>query len=538
MNGKFIAYHLDLKHGLWSLPYLEQLVDQLAAWGYNALVVEIEDNLQFTAAPHVAAGHALTASQMAAFSRHCHQRKIDVIPLVQSLGHAEYVVGKPEYAHLRESPHIATQYDPFSEEARQLIMRLFDEAIAATGTKTWFHIGGDETWSLGSSDRAKAYIEKHGMGSLYMQHILPLCEHIHRQGLRPMIWADMFLTYPELLKQVPDYALLVDWDYWTTQEHPEQIMIWGGYAAGHRNATADARQYPQAIRRPGFKEHLHPYAQDEHKRFKAFYCTDALLGHGVKDVIVAPANSCAGDLPGSPRNHVHIPNCWHATRKGMRDARGVLVTSWSVRHAHHEIRQLGTFAAAQAVHQQTYDFDAICLAYSKDMHGQELADYPQAVHLAGQAMDIMQASSFVASRKSLLAGDDEYSRKLEQQIIAQGGRKSFLAHCDTLRQGYLQARDLFAGMVPQARRNEQLFEYWLEGLDLSILHIDFIIAMVDGTLASELDDFARRIAQGRQRTQALFAPTVSACGLEENLQVRYGFHEMYLEKLDAAVAAR
>lgn len=537
MDSKIIAYHYDLKHGLWNRASLESMVDKLAAWGYNTLVLEIEDNLQFKAAPHVAAKHAMTHAEMADFAQYCRDRKLDLIPLVQSLGHAEYVVGKPQYAHLRESEHIHNQYDPFSEEARRLIMALFDEAIEATQTRTWFHIGGDETWSLGSSDQAKAYITKHGMGALYWQHILPLCEHIHQRGLRPMIWADMFLTYPELIKEVPDYVLLVDWDYWTTSDKPEEIMIWGGYRTGHRNATANASQYPEVLRKPEFKKYLHPYTQDENKQFKSFYCTDALQGHGVKDVIVAPANSCFGDLPGSPRNHVHIPNCWYAARKGLAAASGMMVTSWSVRHVHHELRQLGTFAAAQAIHQTEYDFDAICRAYSQWMHGVELPDYPRAVLLAGQGLDITQAASFVSGRSSLLKGDDEYNRKLEELIVTHGGRKKLLAHCQSLRDGYVEAKELFTQMLTKAEQNVYLFDFWFEGLDLSLLHLDFVVAMIRGTLINERDTFINRIAELKPRTQALFAPTAHPCGLAENLQVRYGFHEMYLEKIGVSQAA-
>ena len=537
MDRKLIAYHLDLKHGLWTRPYLESLVQRLGVWGYNTLVLELEDKMQFATAPGVASPDAMTPAEVTSFVSYCREQGLEVIPLVQSLGHAEYVVGKPAYAHLRESADIDTQYDPLSSEARQLIMGLFDEAIAAIGPQSYFHIGGDETWCLGSSEKAKAFVAEHGLGGLYLQHILPLCEHVRQHGLRPMIWADMFLSYPELLDRVPDYAMLVDWDYWTTSPTPDRIMVWGGFRQEHGNASANAEQYPQVLRKPGFKEHLHPYTHNEQGRFTGFYCTDALRGHGVTDVLVAPANSCGGDLNGIPRNHIHIPNCWYGARKGLEDGSGFLVTSWSVRHVHPEVRQLGTFAAAQAIDGGSYDFDEICLAYSTWMHGTPLKDFPEAVRLSAQSSEMCQAYRFVRARKALAGGEDIYQPLLEEQIAAAGGKEPFVEQFTQLRDDYLQARELFDRMSSEVTRNAEHFAYWLEGVELSVLHTEFVLAMCQGTLPQQSAEFVRRIAELRRNSEQLFAPSFTPEGLDEEIQVRYGFHELYLQHIGSGAAS-
>lgn len=539
MCQKLFACHLDLKHGLWSRACLETQIRRLADLGYNAVLLEIEDKLQFRSAPGISSPDALSPAEIQSLVSFCRDLGLEVIPLVQSLGHAEYVLRKPAYAHLRESPEVDTQYDPLSREARQLIIRLFDEAIEAVQPRKWFHIGGDEAWSLGSSESGRAIAKEKGIGRLYLQHLLPLCEHLRRHGLRPMIWADMFLSHPHLLNQVPDDAMLVDWDYWTTSRQPQSVIIWGGYRKEHRNAMADTTEYAEALAKPAFRRHLHRYAQDEAGRFRPFYCTDALLGHGVRNVLVAPANSCGGDMVGTPRNDVHIPNCWHATRKGMTDGQGVLVTSWSVRHVHPEARILGTFAAAEAARNpiSSFDFDAICLLFSEWMYGTVLENFPKAIRLSSPSHTLCQAYRFAGAQEDLLQGEDTYRALLDREIRLAEGPEALAQELKSLRNSHRKAADLLQRMAPLARKNQDHFSFWVEGAELSVLHLDFVLAMCEGTIFEEKTAWVQRIARYRKRSEALFAPTFTSHGLKEEMAVRYGFHELYLEKLDISAAA-
>ena len=80
-----LAYHIDLKHPMWNAAYLEQTARLLGDLGYNAVLLEVEDKLHFSAAAEIAAADALSpaeATELAAmFVRH----GLEVIPLVQTL---------------------------------------------------------------------------------------------------------------------------------------------------------------------------------------------------------------------------------------------------------------------------------------------------------------------------------------------------------------------------------------------------------------------------------------------------------------------
>jgi hypothetical protein len=136
-------------------------------------------------------------------------------------------VGRPEFAHLREHPDALNQYDPASPEAHALILDLFDEVLDAFRPARFFHVGGDETWRLGTSEKHRAIVAEAGVGGLYLRHMLPILEHVHRRGVRPMIWADMLLQYPQTLDLLPEYVVLVDWEYGRTGERTRAVRLWG-----------------------------------------------------------------------------------------------------------------------------------------------------------------------------------------------------------------------------------------------------------------------------------------------------------------------
>src|SRR5688572_10656453 len=101
MTGQILAYHFDLKRPMWQRAYMDLMVDRLKVWGFNTIVYEIEDKLRFARHPDIAHEDAFTPEQTADFVTACRSKGVEVVPFMQSLGHAECVLTKPAYAHLR-----------------------------------------------------------------------------------------------------------------------------------------------------------------------------------------------------------------------------------------------------------------------------------------------------------------------------------------------------------------------------------------------------------------------------------------------------
>ena len=206
--------HLDLK-GLPPTPArLLQLLDLFAAARINCVLVEWEDSFPWTIDPRFRSETAYSAADVEAFHTKARQLDIDVIPLVQSLGHMETPLQPADYAHLREIPDRCDVLNPLAPGAGDLVARMIDDVLARSGPITHFHLGGDEAWTFGSHPDTKAYIEKHGKASLYLQHIEPLLDKLLAKNIRPILWHDMMHDWDAAaLSRLAKKADLMFWSY-------------------------------------------------------------------------------------------------------------------------------------------------------------------------------------------------------------------------------------------------------------------------------------------------------------------------------------
>uniref|UniRef100_UPI0025D51AFB glycoside hydrolase family 20 zincin-like fold domain-containing protein n=1 Tax=Algoriphagus sp. TaxID=1872435 RepID=UPI0025D51AFB len=98
------AVHLDVKHHLEKKEYYYELMDRLAAMKINAIIIEIEDKLDYQLQPKVGAPDAYSIADWKAISDYAMARNIRISPLVQGLGHASFILKHPEYIPIRDDP--------------------------------------------------------------------------------------------------------------------------------------------------------------------------------------------------------------------------------------------------------------------------------------------------------------------------------------------------------------------------------------------------------------------------------------------------
>jgi hypothetical protein len=158
---------------------------------------------------------------------------MQIIPLVQCLGHAYNVLIHEQYASYREVPATYQQYCPTHPKLADLYMEFVDEYLERfPGIRQW-HMGGDESQQLGLCTRCKAKAEQFGKSGLYVDHISEIARRLRDLGLTPMLWSDMLETYPEELARLPRDIKIVYWNY--------DMANWN-------------RPYASAVlRRPGFQ---------------------------------------------------------------------------------------------------------------------------------------------------------------------------------------------------------------------------------------------------------------------------------------------
>lgn len=219
--------HFDLKGCMPTFEYLKATVERLAHYKVNTILMEYEDRLAYPGHPALAAPSALTMDQAAELERVARANFVQIVPLLQCLGHAEYILRRPEYAHLRETDDHVQQMCPLKPETLAFFKERADHLMALHPDSAYFHAGGDETRQLGECPACKARLAEVGPWRLYFDYVKQCCEYIVAKGRRPVIWDDILTRQaPELIGELPQSTVLM---YWLYRIHgPTQPSVYYG----------------------------------------------------------------------------------------------------------------------------------------------------------------------------------------------------------------------------------------------------------------------------------------------------------------------
>jgi Glycosyl hydrolase family 20, catalytic domain len=214
------AAHLDLKGLPPADDRLIELLDVFKLAGYNAVLVEWEDAFPWTIDERFRSPTAYPPDTVRRFADRAEQLDLELIPLVQCLGHMETPLNLPEYAHLREVPDCCCDLNPLAKGARQLVQGMVDDVLKLMPGVKHFHLGGDESWAFATHPDTRAYAEQHGKDRLYFQHVEPLLDNLISKNIRPLLWHDMMIDWDDAtLREIGAKANLVAWGY---QGHPDE----------------------------------------------------------------------------------------------------------------------------------------------------------------------------------------------------------------------------------------------------------------------------------------------------------------------------
>jgi hexosaminidase len=256
---KIRALHLDLKGVPPTADRLVRLLHVAAASGYNTLLVEWEDSFPWTVDRRFRSKTAYTPREVERFHSEAAPLGLEVIPLVQCLGHMETPLGVNalKYHRLREVADSADCLNPLAPGARDLVLNMVLDVLAVTPGLRHFHLGGDEAWLFGRHRATKAFIRKHGRAALYLYHVEPVLDMLNSRDIRPVLWHDMMRDWDDdSLRRLGRKADLVLWGY---RGHPDKmgahcnpemiqrllslgVTLWG--ACAYKGADGEDRDLP------------------------------------------------------------------------------------------------------------------------------------------------------------------------------------------------------------------------------------------------------------------------------------------------------
>lgn len=293
------AIHYDTKHFQEKKEYVFGFIRTLSHYKINMLLWEWEDKFAYKSHPEIGAPGAFTMEEMKEFTRFAHRYHIQIVPLIQGLGHVSYILKHPVNKNLREIEADNWGFCPLREGTYDIMSDLIKEAIEATPGSEYVHIGCDETYVLGKGIACgcKERAEKTGKYALMEVYVNRMADYVKKMHRQPIAW-DGGYNVAENVKPV------------------KGLFTPGGFNARNDSASA-AEGYPLYIYdpNPGIEHLFLPY----------FYRED-------------------GKGPVKP----HLEDSYTVLSEAARSGRyrGMISTSWNCSGVHNQIWMLRYITAA------------------------------------------------------------------------------------------------------------------------------------------------------------------------------------------------
>jgi hypothetical protein len=225
------AVHIVLDN--YSDVFHTALIERVfSRYKFNMLVMEAE-YVQWDSARNIRHPSGATKAQTATVIAAAREHLIEPVPLIQTLGHAEWLFYNNQNLDLLEMPADLAParyaYNPLNPRVYEVVLPVLDEAIALFRPR-FLHIGHDEVRNVVPfpwSDDGKRL----GFGELFVRDTIRLYDHLKARGVGAMMWADVLLTNefaPEFTR-LPRDIVMVDWQYHGAARYPslDRLRAWG-----------------------------------------------------------------------------------------------------------------------------------------------------------------------------------------------------------------------------------------------------------------------------------------------------------------------
>ncbi|XP_054246868.1 hexosaminidase D-like [Indicator indicator] len=188
--------HLDLKGAAPRVSYLEQVFPLLSQLGASGILVEYEDMFPFKGDLEILKSpFAYSEEDIERIQQLAELHKLEVVPLVQTFGHVEFILKHQKYQHLREVERFPNSFNPHVPDTLSLLKSILSQVIEKHRHSTWIHIGADEVFHLGEGMDSKNWMSRNkgDTGTMYLNHIKEVLGFISTQnwGLQALMWDDM-----------------------------------------------------------------------------------------------------------------------------------------------------------------------------------------------------------------------------------------------------------------------------------------------------------------------------------------------------------
>ncbi|CAI4227965.1 unnamed protein product [Auanema sp. JU1783] len=200
-NGNFIpqrrVIHLDLKGAPYKPEFFTELFYFFKRIHATGILIEWEDMFPYTGVLAEAVnGNAYSMEDIESILQEARRHRLDIIPLVQTFGHLEWILKLEPFQHLREDVRFPQVICFPLSESWKLITEMIDQ-VASVHKKygmPYFHMGADEVFQIGVCNASVKELGKQGSRDrLALWHISRTASHIKEtHNTTVLAWHDMF----------------------------------------------------------------------------------------------------------------------------------------------------------------------------------------------------------------------------------------------------------------------------------------------------------------------------------------------------------
>lgn len=218
------------------------LVELLASLKLNELQLYMEHTFAYAGHEKVWENASpFTGAEVEELDRFCRERHIDLVPNQNSFGHMQrWLAFEPYRSELAEAPNgFEHAWNPTREpyglcptEPKSLtfLNGLYDQLLPHFSSRT-FNVGLDETFDLGLG-RSKQACDARGTERVYLDFLKEIHAAVARRGLAMQFWGDIIIKRPELIPELPQDAIAMEWGYEFDHPFAENVVKFA--AAGLR----------------------------------------------------------------------------------------------------------------------------------------------------------------------------------------------------------------------------------------------------------------------------------------------------------------
>ncbi len=377
---KMNIFHMDLNYVSLKGDYVRHWLQKLKRMGFNAILWELEDKVQWDTCPECVGPEAMSKNEFREILSCSSSLGLEPIPLLQTVGHAEYVLLNEQYIPFRELSGRHDCYCTSNARVTQFLLAWVEEFLELFGDIRHFHLGGDEATVFAKCPECSSYAERFGANQLFGNHIRTLAEPLLKKNIRPGIWNDMIMKDPLATGLDPETYVIWDWNYWDGDKSPEAVNLHalGCFSRETIGASGILKTFPELV--------------DEKGGLRAFASVQILKKYGF-DVVLCSASRSHGDNFLCP-HPIHAANIAGAAQTVISEnLLGHCVTSWAIRLNDFTTQIPYIGLASYAGSRAGQSSEALLYGYCRELFGAAPDKFIAAAKILGRSLPFAQSTT-------------------------------------------------------------------------------------------------------------------------------------------------